>query len=199
MAAILKQSTVSKFSETLIPPKINRPLVYGFAYIPEVKPPFFNIGYYAQANNDDPSGTVIVLTAENDDPKNPLLKHPVDYTNIGVINYWTPFDSGVPTYYLAVWAPVAPQGYVPLGMAATMASEIKSFKPPPLDAVMCLRADKATQVKDEQLKELWGFQPIDQPISANYVYQVPWTNVMAAATSGYPTVYVPTACIPKPG
>ena len=190
MSAILKQSTVSKFSQKLIPPEINRPHIYGFVYIPEVKKPFYNIGY------DDPNGTVTTLAVDNDDPKQPLLKHPESYTIIGVINRWGVADSPVDSYYLTVWAPVAPHGYVSLGMVATMSSELKSQKPPSLNAVMCLRQDMAIQVEGDKLIKLWKnyyWWPFEE---TNYVYQVPGTNVMAAAKgSECPTVYVPKICV----
>jgi hypothetical protein len=79
--------------------------------------------------------TVAVCVRENPDVPSPdgkpALADPVDYA-------WVWSDKGTGSKYAeALWRPVAPEGYVAMGLVASK----DSYDKPPLDAVTCVRED----------------------------------------------------------
>ncbi len=75
-------------------------------------------------------GVMGVKAKEGYDPDNPPIKHPVDYTAIIHLR-------NEPGYKASIWTPIAPEGYVAMGVVVTRGTNIK----PPLTAVVCVRED----------------------------------------------------------
>ena len=107
-------------------------------------------GFYAissialKSGSGPPVTPAWTLSAENDDPDDPLLKDPLTWEPIWIDP--APLSvSALPPLRQAIWAPIAPDNYVPLGVVVTAIS-FKSGEPPPPpkgNLVKCLRADHA--------------------------------------------------------
>ena len=167
---ILQIGTTSQFKQIYS--------TYFATYLPAASPGYYNIGHYANQGGP-PVGSVVTLAVENDDPKNPLLVQPADYTLVwqdppsNVI-----FGDSAPSVVVGVWAPVAPNNYVALGMLATSAPYHSGAVPPKpaLDAVRCLRYDYA--VAEPVGAKIWvGEGANNNPLG---VYITTGTNVMYA-------------------
>jgi hypothetical protein len=81
-----------------------------------------------------PLNPLILVKAINEDPANPLLKAPVDYERV-----WTSRRSGSKADG-SFWEPVAPPGYVAIGMVANT-----GYEKPSLDSYRCVREDLCEQ------------------------------------------------------
>jgi hypothetical protein len=95
---------------------------------------YFILGDYAQGNYGSPTGTSVVVKAINDDPAAPLLK-PAKAWNL----VWSDKGSGG-DYDWSVWAAAAPDGYVAIGMVATL-----GYSAPDIQNYRCVRKDLAQQ------------------------------------------------------
>lgn len=92
------------------------------------------IGDYAKGDYEWPGSSFLVVRALNENPANPLLKPPVDYRLI-----WTSKGTGGRSDG-SFWEPVAPSGYVAIGMVGN-----SSFEKPLLDSYRCVRQDLCEQ------------------------------------------------------
>ncbi|MEM7350918.1 MAG: Vps62-related protein [Acidobacteriota bacterium] len=108
----------------------------GAIYRPIPEDGFHLIGFTGQATNIYPSAPVITLREDNEDKERPLLRPPIRFASTG-----TPIGAGQPL--VQTWLPIAPPGYVPLGMAAAPFDEGE----PPVETLRCLRLDQATPVR----------------------------------------------------
>lgn len=72
-------------------------------------PNLFIIGDYAQGNYRTPIGSALLVEAVNDDSKSPLLKKPEGWSQV-----WNDRHSHC-SRDMAIWAPIAPEGYIGLG------------------------------------------------------------------------------------
>lgn len=138
---------------------------------------YFIVGFYAQANLNDPVGEAWVVNVENDDDRNPLIAPPAGYTAIwndpgkhGQYNAWT------------VWLPKAPEGYVSIGCIAIMADE----KPETYSGrYRCLRHDLVTPVGPSEVRTLiW---------TSTNGYSVAKTKVWLYAIPGVPNAFTAQA------
>ncbi|CAM0906438.1 unnamed protein product [Alopecurus aequalis] len=87
---------------------------------------FFTLGYYAQPNNRQLSGHVLV--ARDASGTGALLAPPLDYTLV-----WSSGQDGGAGFF---WLPVPSDDYRAIGVVVTATKD-----KPPLDEVMCVRAD----------------------------------------------------------
>lgn len=181
---------VFQFGEGTLPDNKYKEVTYN----PKVASGFHRIGYYCQDDNRPVVGSVSILGVENDEPENPILKPPVDYTQI-----WRIQPGGIlfagwdPTATQGFFAPVAPDGYVSLGSVPVKydyyVNEPDLPKPTESNSVMCLRLDYAVKGK---ISEIFTFQGDDKwGISSITIYKVEETGVLLAAPGTPPDVYVP--------
>ena len=91
---------------------------------------FSIVGDYAQNNYYDPAGTSLIVKAINDDPSNPLLKPPINYSEI-----WDDKGSGG-THDGSIWWPVPPDGYLSLGFVGQ-----NGYSKPFIPNYACVRKD----------------------------------------------------------
>lgn len=94
----------------------------------------FLLGDYAQGNYNPPSGSVLTVSVQNDDPTNPALAAPTGYALI-----WTDQGSGADMDG-SLWMPIAPQGYVALGAVSQT-----GYNSPYIPNLRCLRFDLVKQ------------------------------------------------------
>ena len=87
-------------------------------------------GLWDFAKTTGKGGVMGVKAKEGHDPNNPPIKHPVDYTAIIHLR-------NEPGYKASIWTPIAPAGYVAMGVVVTKGQNIK----PALTAVVCVRED----------------------------------------------------------
>jgi hypothetical protein len=87
-------------------------------------------GHWDFATATGKGGVMGVKAKEGYDPNNPPLKHPVDYTAIIHLR-------NEPGYKASIWTPIAPEGYVAMGVVVTKGTNIK----PALTDVVCVRED----------------------------------------------------------
>lgn len=92
---------------------------------------FFSIGDYGQSNYKEPSGTVLVIQAIDDDPNNPLLKPPTGFAQI-VNDKGSGADQDG-----SFWYPLPPAGYVSIGSVVQ-----QGYNPPTIQNYRCLRLDQ---------------------------------------------------------
>ena len=103
----------------------------GAFYRPRLPEGFFSIGDYGQSNYNTPRRAVVVVKAINDDPRDPLLKPPVDYALI-----WKDTGSGA-SKDGSFWQPVPPDGYVCIGSVVQ-----HGYSKPHRPDYRCLRYDQ---------------------------------------------------------
>ena len=99
-------------------------------WAPVVPSGFYALGYLAKNGYNEPTSSVIVVKGL----VNGAIAYPTGYRLI-----WTDKGSGG-NQDGAFWEPIAPSGYVAMGTVSTA-----SWTQPPLDAVVCVRADLTTQ------------------------------------------------------
>lgn len=181
---------VFQFGENIIYQNTHKEVVYK----PELAKGFHRLGYYFQPDTSPAVGTVEMLAVENDDPQNPLLKPPVDYDQIWRSKLGLVGAGGFSiTATNAIFAPIAPEGYVSMGSVPMHYDKYiyKDLpKPTENDGVMCLRFDQATkgtitkimtiEFKSEYIASL--------PVT---IFRVEETGVMLAATETPQDIYVP--------
>ena len=101
------------------------------------------IGDYAQDNYYNPAGTSYIVKAINDDPNFPLLKPPIDYSEI-----WDDKGSGG-THDGSVWFPVPPDGYISIGFVGQT-----GYSKPSIPGYACVRKDYCIDASPGQL--IWN-------------------------------------------
>ena len=87
-------------------------------------------GHWDFAVTTGKGGVMGVKAKEGYDPDNPPIKHPVDYTAIIHLR-------DEPGYKASMWTPIAPEGYVAMGVVVTKGFNNK----PALTDVVCVRKD----------------------------------------------------------
>lgn len=98
------------------------------------------IGDYAHGSHLKPTDGALLVRAVNEDPANPLLKAPIDYEL-----RWESRGSGG-RLDGSFWEPIAPPGYVALGMVGNPSFENPSrVGNPSLDSYRCVREDLCEQ------------------------------------------------------
>jgi hypothetical protein len=103
------------------------------------------VGFAGYRNPAAVGSAALVVRDKGDNPSNPPLKAPVGYEHIwnngvGLFGSWIP-DGDVTGSF---WRPIPPEGYVALGVVVhnwTPNAANPVDQAPPLDAVMCVRAD----------------------------------------------------------
>ena len=93
-------------------------------------PAYKIIGDYAQGNYYAPTGSTLIVRALNDDPNNPLLQPPKDYSLV-----WNDKGSGG-DYDGSIWYPVAPDGYLSIGYVGQT-----GYDKPYIPNYACVRRD----------------------------------------------------------
>ena len=101
------------------------------------------IGDYAQGNYNPPVGTSLIVKAINDDPNFPLIKPPVDYTEV-----WNDKGSGG-NHDGSIWFPVPPDGYISIGFVCQT-----GYNKPSISNYACLRKDLCVDASPGQL--IWN-------------------------------------------
>ena len=168
-APILKIGTTSQYGPALTSYGANN------VFQPLPATGYSIIGYYSSW-----SGTrvpVVTLAVANDDPANPLLKNPVDYSLIlqdpapNVI-----YGDSAPSVTFGVWQPIAPPNYVALGQVcvAIPYGSSNNVPKPDINAIVCLRSDYTAQIDAGPVR--WTAK--DAVGNTFQVYQVDKTNVM---------------------
>jgi hypothetical protein len=90
----------------------------------------FLLGDYAQGNYNAPSGSLLTVSVQNDDPNSPALLPPTGYALI-----WGDQGSGADMDG-SIWMPIAPQGYVALGAVSQT-----GYNTPYIPNLRCIRFD----------------------------------------------------------
>lgn len=116
----------------------------GFQSLGHFCKPVYKGHYEANPNNSDV--VMVVRDAVADSPE-PALKSPIAYLPV-----WTSKGTGADLRG-AFWEPVAPEGYVALGLLCTPWRR-EPIAPPPLNAVCCVRRDLV--VPGMAVPELWN-------------------------------------------
>ena len=150
-------------------------------------------GYYALgslgcSNYNDPNGNKAVIVVKEVDSSGALAA-PVDYERI-----WKDSGSGA-NLDGSFWNPVAPEGYVALGVVAMAGHSNK----PSLDAIRCVRADLTANAKignrvwqdkgtgaDVDFGS-WEVAPPDAPNTPGMAYLTPGTFVGVTSHSAPPS------------
>jgi len=101
------------------------------------------LGDYAQGNYSNPTGTSLIVKAINDDPNFPLIKLPIDYSEV-----WDDKGSGG-NHDGSVWFPVPPDGYISIGFVGQT-----GYSKPSLQNYACLRRDLCVDAAPGQL--IWN-------------------------------------------
>lgn len=101
------------------------------------------LGDYAQGNYYSPSGTSLIVRAINDDPQFPLLKSPIDYSEV-----WNDKGSGG-HHDGSIWFPVPPDGYISIGFVAQA-----GYDKPSIPSYACVRRDLCVDAEPGQL--IWN-------------------------------------------
>ena len=96
---------------------------------------YYALGSLGQPNYDNPNGNVAVIVVKETDSSGALAA-PVDYQRI-----WNDSSSGADLDG-SFWNPVAPEGYVAMGVVA-----MAGYGKPSLDAIRCVRADLTANAK----------------------------------------------------
>ena len=91
---------------------------------------YFIIGDYAQGNYSPAVGASLIVRPINDDPANPLIKAPVDFSLV-----WNNHGAWG-GYWGSIWYPVPPDGYITIGFVAS-----SDYDKPKLTNFACLRRD----------------------------------------------------------
>lgn len=91
---------------------------------------FIILGHMAQAGYGPALNTSVTVRAINEDPNNPLLKAPVDYSEI-----WNDHGTGG-DHDGSFWQPIAPDGYVAIGAVAVL-----GYDKPNIGNYRCVRRD----------------------------------------------------------
>jgi hypothetical protein len=104
----------------------------------------FALGSYAVPGYGQPNTPVYTISAQNEDPSNPLLVAPSSFEFI----WMDPVPNVVfgdcqPNYAVAIYAPIPPPNYVPLGMVATGCGFNSQPPQPDPKQFVCLRSDYA--------------------------------------------------------
>ncbi|KAI3796635.1 hypothetical protein L1987_39313 [Smallanthus sonchifolius] len=106
---------------------------------------FSGLGFYGQPNNMPLFGHVLVGKDVTNDPLNPTLKSPVDYTLV-----WSSVSLNIKKdgdgY---IWFPNPPDGYKAVGYVVTSSSE-----KPALHMVRCVRSDLTDSLESDEW--IWG-------------------------------------------
>lgn len=108
----------------------------GAFYRPVAPAGWFLLGGFAQGNYNPPIGPSLIVQVEDDNPANPILKPPTDYTLI-----WADHGSGAHMDG-SIWHPVPPNGYVTIGYVAQ-----HGYDKPSIANFRCVRQDYARQGK----------------------------------------------------
>ncbi|KAL8228809.1 hypothetical protein R6Q57_013709 [Mikania cordata] len=93
---------------------------------------FSSLGSYAQPNNVPFSGHILVVKDTSNNPSNPTLKPPIDYTLLWSSESLDTKKDGEGY----IWLPIAPEGYKAIGYIVSSSSA-----KPPHDKVSCVRED----------------------------------------------------------
>lgn len=139
---------------------------------PNLDSGWFYFGDYCEPDGSNPESPAFAVQVENDDPSNPALMPPVDWTLI------TSNGEFAIAYYHNIWyswLPVPPQNYVACGHVITVGPQQTfdpynpSPTPPSLPSFRCLRSDLAKSYGLSTL--LWndsgsGYQPADTALWA---------------------------------
>lgn len=113
-------------------------------YRPTPSDPTYKIlGDYAQGNYSAPSGSSLIVRAINDDPNFPLLKQPVDYSEV-----WNDKGSGG-HHDGSIWFPVPPDGYLSIGFVCQA-----GYSKPSVQNYACVRRDLCIDSSPGQL--IWN-------------------------------------------
>jgi hypothetical protein len=138
----------------------------GAFYRPIAGSHVFIFGDYCQGNYNDPTGSVIGVTVQNDDPANPILKKPTGYSLV-----WSDKGSGADMDG-SVWLPIAPTGYVALGAVSQT-----GYNTPDIPELRCLRFDQVVAGSFGQL--IWSDKGsgADMDLSC---YEIPGTGLFHA-------------------
>ena len=113
-------------------------------YRPTPSDPTYKIlGDYAQGNYYSPSGSSLIVRAINDDPQFPLLKQPVDYSEV-----WNDKGSGG-NHDGSIWFPVPPDGYLSIGFVCQ-----SGYSKPSVANYACVRRDLCVDSSPGQL--IWN-------------------------------------------
>lgn len=99
------------------------------------------LGSYAQPNNQQLSGWVLVAKTNASDASGDILKPPINYTL-----FWPDNNSLNPIFF---WLPTPPDGYKPVGLVATTTPDM-----PSPDRVRCVRADFTADAELDNW--IWG-------------------------------------------
>jgi VPS62-like protein len=113
-------------------------------YRPVPPPGYFIVGDYAQGTKiKKPAvGASLVVKPIDEDPKNPLVKPPVDY-----VLMWS--SGPKPKQPFSIWHPVPPDKYVSVGDVTTT-----GFSKPHVEAYRCIRRDVAGEI--HRGSEIWN-------------------------------------------
>ncbi|KAL3651034.1 hypothetical protein CASFOL_007437 [Castilleja foliolosa] len=104
---------------------------------------FSMLGAYAQANNQQLFGWVLVGKTDASDESGDILKQPIDYT-MQLYLYAPQFHT---TAYL--WLPIPPDGYKSVGLLVTSSPD-----KPSLDRIRCVRSDFTDEAETDTW--IWG-------------------------------------------
>lgn len=105
---------------------------------------YYPLGSYPVSGYNQPNTAVYTVSQQNQDPNNPLLIAPQDFTLV-----WTDPDPNTlfgdcqPNYTVSLWAVIPPPNYVALGMVATGVGFGGTPPKPDPSTIVCLRSDYA--------------------------------------------------------
>lgn len=146
----------------------------GAFYRPKPPSGYYIMGDYGQSNYNNPTGTVFVFKAEDDDPNNPLLKPPEGFAQIVNDRGSGSDEDG------SFWYPLPPDGYVSIGSVVQ-----SGYDEPVVSDYRCIRFDLVV------VGSLGGLIYADHGSGASEdmaIYRINYANVIFAHRGySYPT------------
>ncbi len=187
---VLKIQPVSQFTEIASSPTNGAVGIWR----PTVDPGWFYFGDYCQPNGALPETPGYAVQIENDDPNNPALMPPIDWTVITANG-----EFSLPNGYINIWYSwlhVPPQNYVACGHVATTSP---TFGPPPttpsIPNFRCLRADLAKSYTLSTM--LWNDQGGPFPDDTALWAISPLNTFFAEPNNPDSSTFVPIQQIPQ--